>query len=171
MFTTHHVSHVTCRMSCVTCDVSRVTCHVSGVGCHVSPFFFSFYKVVERIGGGSVISRAYPILFQQLNWIMLMNNLKKLKFATSNGLGIRTFQWFWRQNYMVYLLVINNAVCRKKPKLFFVCQPPDFGPVKSIGCNVCVYVCLYKSALLPPPLLGDFKVIKSFSREGQTFKW
>ena len=168
MFTTHHVVHVTCHLSCVTCHVLRVTFHVSGVGCH-HLFFFSFYKVFERVGGGSVINRAYPIAFQQLNWIMLMNNLKRLKFVSSNGLGIRKFQWFWR--HKVYFLVISNAVCRKQPKLFFVCQPPDFGPVKSLSCNVCVYVCLYKSAFLPSPLLGDFKVIKSFSRDGQTFKW
>ena len=51
-------------MSRVTCHVSRVTCHVSNVtirkkdnnnnNCH---------KVVELVGGGSVINGAYPFYF------------------------------------------------------------------------------------------------------------
>ena len=60
------------------CHVSRVTCHVSYVMCHLSHvkiYFLFIYKkikkklnslkkldkVVELVGGGSVISRAYPI--------------------------------------------------------------------------------------------------------------
>ena len=80
MFTPHHVS-------CVTCHISRVTCHLSPVTCHVSPahvtcqkyiflhfhykkniyiyYFFTlqkiFDKVVELVGGGSVINGAYPV--------------------------------------------------------------------------------------------------------------
>ena len=49
-----------------TCHVSRVTCHVSRVTCHVSRvrfFFFFFDKVVELIGGGSVINGATPSSF------------------------------------------------------------------------------------------------------------
>ena len=45
--------------------LKRVTCHVLHVTCHMSraPFFFlSFFldKVLELIGGGSVINRATP---------------------------------------------------------------------------------------------------------------
>ena len=45
MFTPHNMSHVTCH-------VSHVTCHVSKLD-----------KVVRLISGGSVINRAYPVLF------------------------------------------------------------------------------------------------------------
>ena len=49
-------------MSRVTCHVSRVMCHVSRVTCHMSHvFFFVFFdKLVELIGGGSVINGATP---------------------------------------------------------------------------------------------------------------
>ena len=70
------MSGVTCQMSRVMCHVSRVTCHVSDVMCHVSGVtcqvsgvscFFCFFvvvfldKVVELVGGGSVINGAYPV--------------------------------------------------------------------------------------------------------------
>ena len=57
--------HVTCHMSHVTCHVSHVTCHVSHVTCHMSLFYFLFFsdKVVELIGGGSVINGATPSSF------------------------------------------------------------------------------------------------------------
>ena len=67
-------------LSCVMCHVSPVTCHLSPspVTCHLSHviifffFTFKFYikkntlpkildKVVELVGGGSVINGAYPI--------------------------------------------------------------------------------------------------------------
>ena len=63
------MSHVTCHMSRGTCHVSHVTCHMSRVTCH---FFllllllsFSFFldKVLELIGGGSVINGATPSSF------------------------------------------------------------------------------------------------------------
>ena len=53
-----------CYMSGVTCHVSGVTFHVSRVWCQVSYFFLLllfFYKVVELVGGGSVINVAYPV--------------------------------------------------------------------------------------------------------------
>ena len=52
-----HVSRVMCHVSCVTCHVLRVTCHVS--------IFLIFFldKVVNLIGGGSVINGAYPVQF------------------------------------------------------------------------------------------------------------
>ena len=51
---------------CVTCHMSRVTSHMSQVTCHLSHatiifFFFFSFKVVELIGGGYVINRAYPV--------------------------------------------------------------------------------------------------------------
>ena len=42
--------------------MSRVTCHMSHVTCH---FFFFLDKVVELIGGGSVINGAYPVQFYE----------------------------------------------------------------------------------------------------------
>ena len=75
MFTPPNMLHVTCHMSRVTCHVSRVTCHVSHVTCQKKKIYilikkklFFFYlkkmdKVVELVGGGSVINGAYPVQF------------------------------------------------------------------------------------------------------------
>ena len=55
-----------CYMSCVTCQVSHVTCQVSVVKCQVSLFLIPtdfFYKVVDLVGGGSVIYGAYLVWF------------------------------------------------------------------------------------------------------------
>ena len=54
MFTSLHMSCVTCHMSCVICHRSHVTCHMSPVTWH-------FNKVVEPVNGGSVINRVYPV--------------------------------------------------------------------------------------------------------------
>ena len=57
-----HVSHVTSHMS-------RFTGHVSHVMCQMSRVMFSSSfsdKVLELIGGGSVINGVYPVLF---NWL------------------------------------------------------------------------------------------------------
>ena len=52
MFTSHHLSHVRCQ--------------VSGVRC----IFFAD-KVMDLVGGGSVINEAYPIQFQEsLVWLL-----------------------------------------------------------------------------------------------------
>ena len=50
MFTPHN-------MLCVMCHMSRVTCHMSCVTCKKK------YgdKVVELVGGGSVITGVYPV--------------------------------------------------------------------------------------------------------------
>ena len=45
-----------CHMSVVTCHMSRVTCQVSQF------FFFFFYKVLELVGGGSVIKGLLSIV-------------------------------------------------------------------------------------------------------------
>ena len=42
--------------------MSGVMCHVSGVRCHVY-FFGGEAKVLELVGGGSDINKAYPVLF------------------------------------------------------------------------------------------------------------
>ena len=52
-------------MSGVTCQVPGVTCQVSGVSRHMSSFFLPFSdKMVELVGGGSVINEATPSSFQ-----------------------------------------------------------------------------------------------------------
>ena len=65
-----YVSHVMCNMSGVRCQVSGVSCQVSGIRCQlssvryqvsgvrdqVSGVFFSLFKVVELVRGGSVIN-------------------------------------------------------------------------------------------------------------------
>ena len=54
------VTHVTCQVSCVTCCMSSVICHMLGVMCQVSHlmFIFNFFfcKVLELVGGWSVIN-------------------------------------------------------------------------------------------------------------------
>ena len=45
------------------CHVSRVTYHVSNVTCHIF-----FYKVVELVGGRSVINSAYTVKIQYLSY-------------------------------------------------------------------------------------------------------
>ena len=47
--------HVQCHMSCVMCHMSCVTF-----------FSFSFYMVVELVGGGSVITWAYSVKLSYL---------------------------------------------------------------------------------------------------------
>ena len=57
--TPHHGSHVTCHMSRFRCQVSRVTCQISDVTC--CSFVVFRDKVVELVGGGSVIKEAYSV--------------------------------------------------------------------------------------------------------------
>ena len=66
-------------MSCVMCHMSPVTCHVSRITCHMSHvkknyiyiYFFLIIlqkkldKVVELVGGGSVINRPAPSSFNR----------------------------------------------------------------------------------------------------------
>ena len=59
MFTPNLMSYVTCKVSHAMCHVSHVTCH----GQLVPFFLLLFYKVVDLIGGGSVINGAFPIQF------------------------------------------------------------------------------------------------------------
>ena len=49
--------HKTCIVSHAMCHVSSVTCYVSCVKCH------KLDNLVELVGGGSVINRAYPVYF------------------------------------------------------------------------------------------------------------
>ena len=73
-----HVSLVLCHLSPVTCQISHVMCHMSHIMCHMSSFFSFFFlssylyilkfkhiflllhNMLELVGGGSVINRAYP---------------------------------------------------------------------------------------------------------------
>ena len=79
MFTPPNMSHVMCHVLRVTCHVSHVTCHLSPVTCQIFfyfyillIFFFFFFtlkkfdKVVELIGGGSVINGAYTVYFSSI---------------------------------------------------------------------------------------------------------
>ena len=74
-------SHTMCHTSRVTCHMSRVTCHLSPVTCN---FFFSnlkkkLDKVVELVGGVSVINGAYPVKFN-------IDMGKNVKYAKSPSL-------------------------------------------------------------------------------------
>ena len=51
-------------MSRVRCHLSGILCQVFCVRCHMSYIYF-FYKVVELVGGGSVINGAYPVQFMK----------------------------------------------------------------------------------------------------------
>ena len=55
------MSHFTCHVSCVMCHVSCVICQMSRVTCHVSNIKKNNYKVMELVGGRSVINGAYPV--------------------------------------------------------------------------------------------------------------
>ena len=76
-----------CPMSYVTCHGSHVTCHVSHVMCNVSCviiYIFFLHKVLELVGGGSVINGAYPVLFNitlaiSYNTNQIMLNLANMK--------------------------------------------------------------------------------------------
>ena len=68
-YTMCHVLRFICHVSLVTCHLSHVTCHMSHVTCHMLFFFKCLVflypeqkldNVVELVGGGSVINRAYP---------------------------------------------------------------------------------------------------------------
>ena len=50
---------VTCHMSHVMCHMSSVRWQVSGVKCH--SFLVCVDKMVELVGGGSLINGAYPV--------------------------------------------------------------------------------------------------------------
>ena len=68
----------------VMCHVSHVRCHVSGVRCQVSNIIIiSFvYKVVELVGGGSVINGAYPSSLEGFK-----HTQKDQRASRSSGLG------------------------------------------------------------------------------------
>ena len=51
--------HVMCHVSHVKYHISHFKCHILRVTCHNYIFLFSD-KVVELVGGGSVINGAYP---------------------------------------------------------------------------------------------------------------
>ena len=64
-------SHTMCYVSCAMCHVSRVTSQKKVFTCIYLYFVYYIYifllfvdKVVELVGGGSVINGAYPVYFQ-----------------------------------------------------------------------------------------------------------
>ena len=70
--TTCHMAHVICHMSHDTCHMSLVTCPMSFLNL---PFFD---KVLELIGGGSVINGAYLVQFQQNQAILFIKHYQYL---------------------------------------------------------------------------------------------
>ena len=57
-----------CHVSCVLCQVSRVMCHIKK-----NLFFLSLKKVdkvVELVGGGSVINGAYPVYIKYIQYFV-----------------------------------------------------------------------------------------------------
>ena len=56
----HDCETVTFRNSGLMCHISCVMFHMSGVTVHMSNVFF-FYKMVELVGGGSVINEVCPV--------------------------------------------------------------------------------------------------------------
>ena len=62
-FVIYNIHHI-CHVSRVTCQVSQVNCHESCVTNPVPQYFVNFiYKVLELIGGGSLINRALLLFF------------------------------------------------------------------------------------------------------------
>ena len=57
------VSHVRCQVSLVTCHVSHVMCKTSHEKRREKKEEKDLEKVVELVGGGSVIIGAYPVYF------------------------------------------------------------------------------------------------------------
>ena len=72
-------------MSGVRCQVSGVRCQVSGVRCQVIFLDFFFYKLLELVGGGSVINGAYPVYFL---YVLLLTFVVKSK-RRRRGVGGR----------------------------------------------------------------------------------
>ena len=69
MFTSVHlshitclVSHVTCHMSHVTCHLSYVTCHMSHVTCHMSHVTYHIFLIVEASQWRVCYQRGIPCL-------------------------------------------------------------------------------------------------------------
>ena len=63
MFTPSNMSHVMCHMSHVRCHLSRVTCNMSKKFKTIFIERKKIDKMVELVGGGSVINGAYPVQF------------------------------------------------------------------------------------------------------------
>ena len=65
------LTHTMCHVSCVTCHMSHVACHLSNVKIFSFHFFYKkkkkiicsnkLDKVVELVGGGYAINRAYHV--------------------------------------------------------------------------------------------------------------
>ena len=78
-----HVSCVMCHVSCVKCRLSPVTCQNNFFlhnKIYITDFFLSLKKldkVVELVGGGSVLNGAYPVL------LMYYFVNKELDFSTA----------------------------------------------------------------------------------------
>ena len=84
--------HTICHISCVPCHMSHVTCRVSPVTCLKknikNPKHFivqkKLDKVVELVGRGSVINRAYPVQF--LKEQVAQKGIQDFMFLVQNNL-------------------------------------------------------------------------------------
>ena len=111
MFTPHNVSHVTCHMS-------RVTCHVSHVTCQVSHFIFIFFffsdKVVEHIGGGSVINGASPSSFFIFYFVSTISTKILLLWKMLKK------QWISKNILLLGIALIYGVVIHGRRIIFFL---------------------------------------------------
>ena len=91
MFIPHHVSRVMCHMSHVTCRMSKKKLHFFSIKKTKKNLPKKLDKVVELVGGGSVINGAYPVQF----YTNVINNGRKVLLrivflkAGNRGLGIQ----------------------------------------------------------------------------------
>ena len=134
-------------MSHITCHVSPVTCHLSHVNKKIYILFLSFKKidkVVEIVGGGSVINGAYPVSFDsilpverttQRKWFQnLILNSKVRANDCEKGIAISNVESVWRISKHVGKLVkhyklrwIHQRQCRDPPST-------DIPPAKKRAC-------------------------------------
>ena len=83
-----YVSPVTCHMLPVTCHLSCVTCHLSNVKIYIH-FLYLFNKVVELVGGGSVINGAYPYPYPAPSSFLIEEHILLTLFT--NTISWKTF--------------------------------------------------------------------------------
>ena len=100
-----HVSCVMCHVSCIMCHLSPVTCHQSHVTCQKIDFIFvqtHLDKVMELVGGRSVIKGANPVQFFYKHYILKFNI--SVKHLNPMFLTILCF------NYKIFMKQIEQSL-------------------------------------------------------------
>ena len=138
---TYHMSYVMCNMSHVPCHMSYVTCLMSHIPYHVYNIYFCFSyfafldKVVELVGGGSVINGAYHVylFLLVLHWpytvyfffFYFLPNFHK--FSIIPQIACAPFLTFSRSGYVVSVsyvvpssFIINPFVNHRLYNLVFI---------------------------------------------------